>query len=99
MLFTNNEKIAMLTSKGIFKIIDSSIINPIGRVAQGVLALNWIKEDYLVDAQIVESDSTEIISVTKEGLSISCTSLAILKLSGARLKEKYFKKVILLVLY
>jgi DNA gyrase subunit A len=91
VLFMNQEKIALLTKNGIFKIIESSSINPIGRVAQGVICIKLDEGDVLVDAQIIERDSKEIISVTRDGLSIR-VPLDDFKVSGRQAKGKQLQK-------
>ena len=64
VLFANEENIALLTHNGMFKIIDTTSINPIGRVAQGVICAKLDANDYIVDANIVAPSCTEVISVS-----------------------------------
>ena len=68
VLFANEENIALLTHNGMFKIIDTTSINPIGRVAQGVICAKLDANDYIVDANIVAPSCTEVISVSEDGL-------------------------------
>ena len=72
VLFINEEDIALLTNQGLFKIIETKLITATGRVSQGVIAAKLNLKDYLVDAQLVEKDSLEIISVTDNGM---CTKI------------------------
>ena len=74
VLFTNEENIALLTYEGLFKIIETKNITAIGRISQGVIGIKLNLKDYLVDAQLVNSDSTEILSITDSGL---CTRVSI----------------------
>ena len=67
VLLLNEEKIGLLTSNGIFKIIETNTINPIGRIAIGVIGIKLDESDYLVDAKILEKNTTGIISISKEG--------------------------------
>lgn len=91
VLFVNDEKIALLTKRGLFKIIDSSTINPIGRIAQGVICIKLDSGDFLVDAQIIEKDSKEIISITEDGLATR-VSLDDFETTGRTAKGKQLQK-------
>lgn len=68
VLFTTNEKLAFLTNKGYFKIIETQGINPIGRNTIGVIGIKLNDEDYLVDAQIVSNIDKEVLSFTEIGM-------------------------------
>lgn len=91
VLFINEENVALLTHGGIFKMIDTTSINPIGRVAQGVICAKLDGKDYIVDARIVEQDSTEIIAVSQDGLGARY-SLSDFGVTGRATKGKQLQK-------
>ena len=91
VLFINEENIALLTHKGIFKMIDTTSINPIGRIAQGVICAKLNVKDYIIDARLVEKDSTEIIAVSEDGLGARY-SLSDFNVAGRATKGKQLQK-------
>ena len=91
VLFTNKENIAIQTYKGMFKITETDSITPIGRIAQGVICIKLNPEDYVIDAQIVEEDSIEVVSISKDGLGIKC-SLSEFGVTGRNAKGKQIQK-------
>ena len=91
VLFINEENIALLTHNGIFKMIDTTSINPIGRVAQGVICAKLDAKDYIADARLVEKDSTEIIAVSEDGLGARY-SLSDFDVTGRATKGKQLQK-------
>lgn len=67
--FINEEPLAILTKNGQFLVIDSSLINPVGRIAMGVKGVKLNEEDFVIDAQIFKESPKEIISISKKGLT------------------------------
>ena len=67
VLFTNEEKVGMLTAAGQFIICETKDIRPIGRVAKGVKGIKLNDGDELVSAKTIPSNVKEYISVTGDG--------------------------------
>lgn len=69
ILFVNEERIGMMTARGQFVICETKAINPIGRIARGVKGINLNEGDTLVYANIIPTNTKEIITISKEGYS------------------------------
>lgn len=67
-LFSNGENISILTKDGKFLIINPNEINRVGRVAVGVKAIKLNKNDFVVGAKNIYTDSKYIVSISKNGL-------------------------------
>ena len=67
VLFTNEEKVGMLTAAGQFIICETKDIRPIGRTAKGVKGIKLNNGDELVSAKTIPSNVKEYISVTGDG--------------------------------
>ena len=67
VLFTNEEKVGMLTAAGQFIICETKDIRPIGRTAKGVKGIKLNDGDELVSAKTIPSNVKEYISVTGDG--------------------------------
>ena len=67
VLFTNEEKVGMLTAAGQFVICETKDIRPIGRTAKGVKGIKLNDGDELVSAKTIPSNVKEYISVTGDG--------------------------------
>lgn len=67
ILFTNNERVGMLTAHGQFMMCETKDIRPIGRIARGVKGITLNKGDELVRAEVIPSDTTEFVSISKNG--------------------------------
>ena len=67
VLFTNEEKVGMLTAAGQFIICETKDIRPIGRTAKGVKGIKLNDRDELVSAKTIPSNVKEYISVTGDG--------------------------------
>lgn len=85
VMFIDEERIALLSHEGRFKIIETSSIKPIGRVATGVIGIKFNAKDYLVDANICYPNSKQVISITENGM-ISKTDLTDFNISGRATK-------------
>ena len=68
VLFTDNEKVGIVTEGGNFLMIATEDIRPIGRVAKGVKAIKLNDGDGVASARIVPADTTMIASISGEGL-------------------------------
>lgn len=69
VLFTNEEKIGMVSRKGNFIMIETKDIRAIGRTAKGVCGMKLNAEDYVVGARTIPNDCKEILSITVDGYS------------------------------
>ena len=68
VLFTNNDKVGIVTEGGNFLMITTEDIRPIGRVARGVKAIKLNDGDGVASARVVPSDTTAIASISGNGL-------------------------------
>lgn len=68
VLFTNNEKVGILTYQGNFVIINTDEINSIGRATAGIKAIKLNSEDTVIKAQLISDDSEYMITVSNSGL-------------------------------
>ena len=68
VIFTNKEKVGLLTEMGNFIIIETDDIRPIGRVARGVKAMKLNDGDYIVSGRPIPAATKFIVSVSGEGL-------------------------------
>lgn len=68
VIFTNKEKVGLLTEMGNFVIIETDDIRPIGRVARGVKAMKLNDGDYIISGRPIPAATKFIISVSGEGL-------------------------------
>lgn len=67
VLFTNEDKIGLLTEKGNFLMIRTDDITPIGRVAKGVHAIK-LSDDFVAAAHIIPNNTKFIASISGNGL-------------------------------
>ena len=68
VIFTNKEKVGLLTEMGNFVIIETDDIRPIGRVARGVKAMKLNDGDYIISGRPIPAATKFIVSVSGEGL-------------------------------
>lgn len=68
VLFTDNEKVGIVTEGGNFLMITTDDIRPIGRVAKGVKAIKLNDGDDVASARIIPTDTTMIASISGNGL-------------------------------
>ena len=68
VLFTDNEKVGIVTEGGNFLMITTEDIRPIGRVAKGVKAIKLNDGDGIASARIIPADTTMIASISGNGL-------------------------------
>lgn len=68
VLFTDNEKVGIVTEGGNFLMIATEDIRPIGRVAKGVKAIKLNDGDGVASARIIPADTTMIASISGNGL-------------------------------
>ena len=68
VLFTNNEKVGILTYEGNFVIINTDEINAIGRATAGVKAIKLNDNDTVVKARVILDSNKYLINVSECGL-------------------------------
>ena len=69
ILFVDEERVGMMTARGQFVMCETSGIRPIGRVAKGVKGISLNEGDELVEAQVIPTNTKEILSISKNGYS------------------------------
>ena len=67
VLFLNEERIGMMTARGQFVMCETKDIRAIGRAARGVKGITLNKDDYLVCAQVIPSDTKEFLTISEKG--------------------------------
>ena len=68
VLFTDKERVGLVTEGGNFLMITTEDIRPIGRVAKGVKAIKLNDGDGVASARIIPADTTMIASISGNGL-------------------------------
>lgn len=68
VLFTNNEKVGILTYQGNFIIINTDEINSIGRATAGVKAIKLNDNDTVIKAKVVFDSNKYLVNVSECGL-------------------------------
>lgn len=91
VLFIDRQNIGLMTANGLFKIIPTIAITTTGRLTQGVKCIKLEEDDYLIDAQLINTTDNIIISITKDGY---CTSTLIdsIKVTSLLAKGKILQK-------
>ena len=69
ILFTDTDNIGLLTGNGNFLIFDSSLVNPVGRIARGVKGIKLDDGDYVCSASVISSKARELCFITQNGIS------------------------------
>lgn len=91
VLFTDEERIGMLSQKGNFIMIETKDIRAIGRTAKGVCGMKLNAGDYVVGADTIPSNSKEILSITSDGYSKRST-IDEFKITGRATKGSKIQK-------
>ena len=81
ILFVNEERIGMLTARGQFVMCETKDIRAIGRVARGVKGITLNKNDYLVNAQVIPTETKEFLTISQKGY-IKRTSIKDFSVTG-----------------
>ena len=68
IVFTNNDKVGILTELGNFIIIKTDDIRAIGRVARGVKAITLNDDDSVISARVIPENTTHLASISGNGL-------------------------------
>lgn len=68
VIFTDKEKVGILTETGNFLIIETDDIRPIGRVARGVKAVKLNDDDNVISVRVIPEDTIMLASISGNGL-------------------------------
>ena len=68
VIFTDKDKVGILTEMGNFIMIETESIRPIGRVARGVKAISLNEDDGVAAVHIIPDSTTSIASISGNGL-------------------------------
>ena len=92
VLFTDKERVGILTMGGNFLIIETNDIRSTGRVSKGVKAIKLNEEDYVISARIIPADTKFIASISGSGL-IKKTSINEFTVQGKNTKGAKIQKI------
>lgn len=68
VLFTDKEKVGILTMGGNFLMIETNDVRITGRVSKGVKAIKLNDDDYVISARVIPADTKFIASISGYGL-------------------------------
>lgn len=92
VIFTDEDKIGIVTEMGNFLMCETKDIRPIGRVAKGVRGIKLNDGDAVASARVIPSSTKELISVSGEG-KIKRTSIDEFSVQGRATKGTKIQKV------
>ena len=92
IVFTNNDKVGILTELGNFIMIKTDDIRAIGRVARGVKAITLNDGDYVISARIIPENTTHLASISGNGL-FKQTSISEFAVQGRGTKGNKIQKL------
>lgn len=92
VIFTNEDKIGMVTEMGNFLICETKDIRPIGRVAKGVKGIKLNDDDAVASARAIPDTTKELISVSGKG-KIKRTSIEEFSIQGRATKGTKIQKI------
>lgn len=67
IIFTNEERVGMLTARGQLVICETKDVRPIGRIARGVKGITLNPNDSLVSVHIIPNNTIELLSISEQG--------------------------------
>ena len=92
IVFTNNDKVGILTELGNFIMIKTDDIRAIGRVARGVKAITLNDGDYVISAHVIPENTTHLASISGNGL-FKQTSISEFTIQGRGTKGNKIQKL------
>ena len=92
IVFTNNDKVGILTELGNFIMIKTDDIRAIGRVARGVKAITLNDGDYVISAHAIPENTTHLASISGNGL-FKQTSMGEFAIQGRGTKGNKIQKL------
>lgn len=93
VLFTNKDKIGIVTEFGNFIIIETKDIRPIGRVTRGIKAIKLNDGDYVSQAHLIPYSTKEILSISNSGFC-KRTDVKEFSIQGKNTKGSKIQKLI-----
>ena len=93
VLFTNNDKVGIVTEFGNFIIIETKDIRPIGRVTRGIKAIKLNDGDYVSQAHLIPYSTKEILSISNSGFC-KRTDVKEFSIQGKNTKGSKIQKLI-----
>ena len=91
ILFTNDERIGILSRDGQFIMIQSAPIKPLGRLTRGIIGMKLNAGDYVVSARVIGSAAQYIFSITSDGYGKK-TSIKEFNITGTNTKGVKIQK-------
>lgn len=91
IIFTDKEKVGILTEKGQFLICETKDVRPVGRIAKGVKGIKLNEGDFVVSAKVITDTVKQIVSITKNGY-IKRTPLSEFSVTGRYTKGGKLQK-------
>jgi DNA gyrase subunit A len=91
-IFSNDEKIGILTEKGYLLICQTKDINSVHRIAKGVKGIKLSDNDFVISAKIIPNDTKELLSISNDGL-IKRTSIDEMNITGRYTKGSKLQKL------
>lgn len=92
VIFTNEERIGILSERGQLLICETKNIRPIGRVARGVRGIKLNEGDLAISAKIIPETTKELVSISGEG-KVKRTSIEEFAVQGRATKGSKIQKV------
>lgn len=92
VIFTNEERIGILSERGQLLICETKNIRPIGRVARGVRGIKLNEGDLAISAKIIPETTKELVSISGEGKA-KRTSIEEFAVQGRATKGSKIQKV------
>ena len=92
VLFTNEERIGILTESGNFLMTETKDVRPIGRTARGIIGMKLNDNDAVIAAHIIPSNASTIISISGNGL-IKQTSIEEFSVQSKNTKGSKIQKL------
>lgn len=91
IIFTDEEKVGILTEKGQFLICETKDVRPVGRITKGVKGIKLNEGDFVVSAKVITNAAKQIVSITKNGY-IKRTPLSEFNVTGRYTKGGKLQK-------
>ena len=93
VLFTNNDKVGIVTEFGNFIIIETKDIRPIGRVTKGIKAIKLNDGDFVSQVHLIPYSTKEILSISNSGFC-KRTDVKEFSIQGKNTKGSKIQKLI-----
>lgn len=91
IIFTDEEKVGILTEKGQFLICETKDVRPVGRITKGVKGIKLNEGDFVVSTKVITNTAKQIVSITRKGY-IKRTPLSEFNVTGRYTKGGKLQK-------